>query len=151
LIIGSLLNQYKNLTIIGEEGVTDVSQIPGHLIINQYCQKFLDQHKCPKSFENISESEIDQFVIWVDPLDGTSEYVLGMVENVTVLIGIAFNEISIGGVVHQPFFKCPKTNKIGRTIWGLKGLGSGGFDKKSAPEKKLILTTMKSLIQLLNH
>lgn len=67
-----------------------------------------------------------------------------MVENVTVLIGIAFRESAIAGIIHQPFFKCPTTNKMGRTIWGLKDVGSYGYNKKSPPENKLILTTTRS-------
>lgn len=62
----------------------------------------------------------------------------------TVLIGIAFNDASIGGIIHQPFFKCPVTNKEGRTIWGLKGLGASGYTKKAPPSNKLILTTTRT-------
>lgn len=140
MIIGSLSKHYKNLKIIGEEGAEDLTKIPAELIVDQYDSKFLEQ-KCPESFKDISETDL---VVWVDPLDGTGEFVQGFVENVTVLIGIAFREAAIGGIIHQPFFKCSTTNKLGRTIWGLKELGTSGYVKKSPPENKLIVTTTRS-------
>ncbi|KAL7029932.1 hypothetical protein ACKWTF_006432 [Chironomus riparius] len=141
IIIGSLSKQYKDLKIIGEEGAEDLSKIPQELIVDKIDSQFLEQYKCPESFKDISENDL---VVWVDPLDGTGEYVAGFVENVTVLIGIAFRDTSIAGIIHQPFFKCATTNKMGRTIWGLKELGTSGYNKKSPPENKLILTTTRS-------
>lgn len=144
MIIGSLSNQFKNLKIIGEEGEEELSKIPKDLIIDQFDKNFLEKNKCPDAYKEISEKNIDDLVIWIDPLDGTKEYMDGFVENVTVLIGIAYREASIAGIIHQPFFKCPSTNKLGRTIWGLKDLGTSGYVKKSPPENKFILTTTRS-------
>lgn len=141
IIIGSLSSQFKELKIIGEEGEEDLSKIPKNLIIDQFDSKFLAENVCPESFKDLSEKDI---TIWIDPLDGTKEYVDGFVENVTVLIGIAFREAAIGGIIHQPFFKCSTTQKMGRTIWGLKELGTSGYTKKSPPENKFILTTTRS-------
>lgn len=67
LIVGSLLTQYKNLTIIGEEGVTDMSTVPLDLMLNDINEEFLKNHKCPESLAKINEEDL---VIWVDPLDG---------------------------------------------------------------------------------
>ncbi|KAG5683269.1 hypothetical protein PVAND_012559 [Polypedilum vanderplanki] len=141
MIIGSLSNHFKNLRIIGEEGEEDVSKIPKDLIVEQFDTKFLEQYKCPEAFTDIAENDL---VVWIDPLDGTNEFVEGLIENVTVLIGIAYREASIGGIIHQPFFKCSTTNKMGRTIWGLKELGTGGYVRKSPPENKFIVTTTRS-------
>jgi len=41
--------------------------------------------------------------LWIDPLDGTIEFVRGNLHHVCVLIGIAVNERPVAGVVHQPF------------------------------------------------
>jgi 3'(2'), 5'-bisphosphate nucleotidase len=129
------------LKVIGEEGAEDLSKIPKDLILDTIDLSFLEKYTCPKQFVDINQ---DDLVVWVDPLDGTNEFVDGLIENVTVLIGIAFKEISIGGIIHQPFFKCTTTNKVGRTIWGLKDLGTGGYTRKSPPENKFILTTTRS-------
>ena len=42
-------------------------------------------------------------VVWVDPLDGTSDFVKGNLPAVTVLIGLSIDGKSRAGVVHNPF------------------------------------------------
>lgn len=140
-IIASLTKQYSNLKIIGEEGILDLSNIDEREIVNSLDENFLLQNKCPESLKNIAENDL---VVWVDPLDGTSEFVQGFLEHVTVLIGISFRESAIGGIIHQPYFKCATSGKLGRTIWGVKELGTGGFQSKKAPENKFIITTTRS-------
>lgn len=44
----------------------------------------------------------------------------------------------------KPYFKCANSGKLGRTIWGVKELGTGGFQSKKAPENKFIITTTRS-------
>lgn len=140
-IIGSLSKQYSNLKIIGEEGEEKLSSVPPEFIVTETDLEFLDKFKCPDSLKNIDESDL---VVWVDPLDGTSEYVHGFLEHVTILIGISFREHAIGGVIHQPYYKCATSGKLGRTIWGVKELGTGGYQSKKAPENKFIITTTRS-------
>lgn len=67
LIVGSLLTQYKNITIIGEEGKTDISTVPLNLITNEINQEFLEKFKCPEELKNVEEKNV---TVWVDPLDG---------------------------------------------------------------------------------
>lgn len=57
--------------------------------------------KCP---DNISAVKDNEIVVWVDPLDGTSEYTQGLLDHVTVLIGVAVRGKAVGGVIHQPFY-----------------------------------------------
>jgi 3'(2'), 5'-bisphosphate nucleotidase len=140
-IIASLTKQYSNLKIIGEEGVMDLTNVPPEFIVDTSDTSFLADYKCPEQYKNIVENDL---VIWVDPLDGTSEYVHGFLEHVTVLIGISFRESAIGGIIHQPYFKCATSGKLGRTIWGVKDLGTGGYTNKKAPENKFIITTTRS-------
>lgn len=66
-------------------------------------------------------------------------------DHVTVLIGLAVRGKSIGGVIHQPYYNYKSSSDtIGRTIWGLVGLGVGGFTPQQPPSDKLILTTTRS-------
>lgn len=139
-IIASLTKQYSNLKIIGEEGIQDLSNVPPEFLVQNLDESFLAQYKCPEYLKNVSE---DDLVVWVDPLDGTSEYVHGFLEHVTVLIGISFRESAVGGIIHQPYYKCAG-GKLGRTIWGVKELGTGGYQPKKAPENKFIITTTRS-------
>ena len=63
-------------------------------------------------------------MVWVDPLDGTKEFTQGLLDHVTVLIGLSWQGKSIGGVIHQPYFNYQKEGvELGRTLWGLVGLG----------------------------
>lgn len=62
----------------------------------------------------------------------------------TVLIGISVNEKPIAGVIHQPYYKSIVGEKtMGRTIWGLKDVGVGGFTP-APPPGSLIITTTRS-------
>jgi 3'(2'), 5'-bisphosphate nucleotidase len=103
----------------------------------------------------------------VDPLDGTSEYTqglknseisklnmyvkknpTGLLDHVTVLIGVAVGDKAVGGVIHQPYFEYQNFAKPelspGRTIWGITGIGTGGFEPKIAEAGKKIITTTRS-------
>ena len=52
----------------------------------------------------------------------------------TVLIGIAVAGKAVGGVIHQPY--TTETDTVGRTIWGLKGLGFRGVNINPGPLKR---------------
>lgn len=138
-IVASLSNQFPNVRIIGEEGASDMVNVPSDWIVNDLDQEFL-KNKCPDSLTHINENDL---VIWVDPLDGTSEYTQGILEPVTVLIGLSVQNEAVGGVIHQPYYK-RNSNEFGRTIWGLKGLGSSGFECKPNVQGELIATTTRS-------
>jgi 3'(2'), 5'-bisphosphate nucleotidase len=56
-------------------------------------------------------------VVWIDPLDGTSDYCRGNIGAVTVLIGLTINDKSRAGVVHMPFSALPDKSQ-GRTLFG---------------------------------
>lgn len=75
--------------------------------------------------KNIQENDV---VVWVDPLDGTSEVALAvknknmaLLEQVTVLIGIAYKGRPVAGIIHQPYHE-----KLGRTVWAIQGCGVHG-------------------------
>lgn len=61
----------------------------------------------------------------------------------TVLIGISVNEKPVAGIIHQPYYKTMvgDEKKLGRTIWGLKEAGVGGFTLAPPPESLIITTT----------
>ena len=43
-------------------------------------------------------------MVWIDPLDGTSDFTKGNLSAVTVLIGLSIKGVSRIGIVHSPFF-----------------------------------------------
>jgi 3'(2'), 5'-bisphosphate nucleotidase len=119
----------------------DLRNVSKDFVVDSMDENFLSRHKCPDSLMNIKEEDV---VVWVDPLDGTSEFIHGHLEHVTVLIGIAFKDSPIAGIIHQPYFKCPNSGKLGRNIWGIKELGSGGYESKKPDDNKFIVTTTRS-------
>ncbi|XP_058811882.1 3'(2'),5'-bisphosphate nucleotidase 1 [Topomyia yanbarensis] len=138
-IVASLTKLFPNVTIIGEEGASDL-KVPDDWIIPDVNTEFLERNSCPEALKQVKETDL---VIWVDPLDGTGEYTQGFLERVTVLIGIAINDRAVGGVIHQPYFKAD-TGELGRTIWGVQGIGTGGFTPKRPPTDRFIVTTTRS-------
>jgi len=55
----------------------------------------------------------------------TCDIFVGLLDHVTVLIGIAVNGEAVAGVIHQPYFNYKEgpEAQLGRTIWGVVGLG----------------------------
>ncbi|BFF92130.1 3'(2')-5'-bisphosphate nucleotidase 1 [Drosophila madeirensis] len=137
-IIASLTKKFPSVKIIGEEGGSDLN-VCDDWLVEDSDEQFLQQ-SCPAEWR---DAKPEDFVIWVDPLDGTAEYTQGYVEHVTVLIGIAIKDAAVGGIIHQPFYQQPD-GQLGRTIWGLKGLGTGGFTHSLAPPGEFIITTTRS-------
>lgn len=141
LIVSSIKAQYPNICVIGEEDQECLSNCGE--IVRDECEMVLSQ-PFPTDATEITEDDI---CIWVDPLDGTAEFVDGLLNHVTVLIGIAVNGKAKAGIIHQPFFgyetKDPK--EWGRTIWGYVGMGAfGPFEQKKLPSDKIIITTTRS-------
>lgn len=78
----------------------------------------------------------------MDPLDGTSEYTQGLLDHVTVLIGVAVGDRAVAGVIHQPYYNYKtQSENLGRTIWGIRGIGIGGFTPQNPPEGRIVTTT----------
>ena len=77
--------------------------------------------------------DIKDAVVWIDPLDGTNDFVRGNLPAVTVLIGLSINGISRLGVVHNPFTEEHPTK--GRTLFGTieHGLLSLDYDETMSP------------------
>ncbi|KAM8945336.1 3'(2'),5'-bisphosphate nucleotidase 1 [Pelodytes ibericus] len=140
-ICWSLARQFPQLTLIGEEDLP-VEEVDEKLIETGQSQDIL-KYTCPPQYSNIKEEEL---VVWVDPLDGTKEYTEGLLDHVTVLIGIAYQGKAIAGVINQPYYNYQAGNgaALGRTIWGILGVGAFGFDLKEVPEGQHIITTTRS-------
>ncbi|KAK0395333.1 hypothetical protein QR680_001234 [Steinernema hermaphroditum] len=125
------------LKIIGEEDVTSV--VPN--LETNFCIDVLKQDsKCSDELRSIKPEDV---VIWVDPLDGTSEFAQAaksaspLLQQVTVLIGIAYKGRSVAGVVHQPYYG----NGQGRTLWAIVGVGTFGIPVIGKSASKVVVTT----------
>lgn len=63
----------------------------------------------------------------------------GLIDHVTILIGVCVNDDAVAGVIYQPFWQ-----NRGRALWGLVGSGYGGFDLKVLPQDKKVYVTTRS-------
>ncbi|XP_034833744.1 3'(2'),5'-bisphosphate nucleotidase 1 isoform X1 [Maniola hyperantus] len=73
-IIASLSAQYPKVNIIGEEdSPEDEGEVSSEWLVADVDKEILSI-ECPSFLQNVKEEDI---VIWVDPLDGTSEYTQG--------------------------------------------------------------------------
>uniref|UniRef100_A0A3Q0RWC2 3'(2'),5'-bisphosphate nucleotidase 1 n=1 Tax=Amphilophus citrinellus TaxID=61819 RepID=A0A3Q0RWC2_AMPCI len=140
-ICASLSRRFPKLTIIGEEELPS-EEVQEDLIENGQSEEIL-QKTCPLEYRDLKEEEL---VVWVDPLDGTKEYTEGLLDNVTVLIGIAYGGRAIAGVINQPFYnyQLGVGAQLGRTMWGMPGLGAFGFQLQEVPGDRRIVTTTRS-------
>jgi len=78
----------------------------------------------PEKFAMLNEEDM---VVWIDPLDGTKEFVKGNYHNVTTLIGISYKGEAIAGVISEPF--------ADKTVCGVVGGGVYEDGKKIVLKK----------------
>ena len=73
--------------------------------------------------------------------------VQGLLDHVTVLIGIAVGKQAVAGVIHQPYWNYKSTEPaatLGRTFYGLVGAGMHGLTPVPPPVGQRIITTTRS-------
>eukprot|EP01103_Thecamoeba_quadrilineata_P004876 TRINITY_DN14752_c0_g1_i1.p1 TRINITY_DN14752_c0_g1~~TRINITY_DN14752_c0_g1_i1.p1 ORF type:complete len:311 (-),score=39.18 TRINITY_DN14752_c0_g1_i1:36-968(-) len=144
-ILSLLTSQFPRVTFIAEEDLTPSSSLyPSQEDLTT--EPMFDQQNISiETFKSLyGEVRDEDLVVWVDPLDGTAEFTAGYIDHVTVLIGISHRGKAIAGVIHQPFFKNPSQNTLGRTIWGLVGLGIHGITPRQAPKDRKIVATTRT-------
>lgn len=144
MIVVSMAKRFPKSTIVGEEDLVADKKADASLLVEDFDESVLSQ-TLPKEYESVKEEDV---TIWVDPLDGTSEFVKGVsYEHVTVLIGISVNGKSVAGVINQPFYEQKDNDEdstAGRTMWGLVGLGCFGITPKSMSSDDFVITTTAS-------
>ncbi|KAL7057666.1 hypothetical protein AAHC03_016372 [Spirometra sp. Aus1] len=143
-IVSSLSQKFPGLCIIGEEDLQGKDQPLSHIVEDMDAQVL--SKRCPPALESAA---LEDVVVWVDPLDGTGEFAQGLLEHVTVLIGLAVKGRPVGGVVCQPFYmpdfklviqtqqerRPPMDQTTPRLIWGLEGLGLFGIKAEPLPSQ----------------
>jgi fructose-1,6-bisphosphatase/inositol monophosphatase family enzyme len=87
------------------------------------------------SAENFESFSTKDAIVWIDPLDGTSDFVKSNFPAVTVLIGLSINGYSRAGVVHNPF--CIENEELSATYFGTGEHGTFKvlYDKKMTVEE----------------
>lgn len=160
-IVSGLTKQFPGIKIIGEETLDTPGTTGNDVIDSGFDESVISLvgAKCPERLKNIP---LDDLVVWVDPLDGTAEYTKGLLDHVTTLIGIAVKGEPLAGVICQPYYNFQKVTGttgqsieggdcepgvvMGRTVWGIQGIGAFGHEKNTPPpfEDGLIVTVSAS-------
>jgi len=129
MIVGSLRAQFPGLTVVGEEGDLEITADD-----LQTCRvDLIDKHQLPQDLQRVDMKDV---VVWIDPLDGTKEFTLGIKDAVTILLGVSIKGKAVAGVVHVPFSK--------RTVWGAVGLGVFGLQLAPVHEGRHFVATSRS-------
>ena len=140
VIVSSILGVYPTLNIVGEEdeSVVEVDVDSQRELRNDLLNGYewtttttttttststtplqLNEQEIPSE-----ELDMNDLVVYVDPLDGTREFVEGRLDNVQSLIGVTFKGTPIMGAVGLPFPTDSKDNST-EVYFGLVGKGIG--------------------------
>lgn len=121
VIVGSLRAEWGDgLYIVGEEDGND------ELVSSLQDMSFepLKKDMFDDDIGVTIEIDSSEVTVFVDPLDGTREFVEGRLENCQVLVGIAIGGKSVAGVIGIPF-PDGDLSKDSTIIYGLADIGSG--------------------------
>jgi len=90
----------------------------------------------------LSSVEASRVVVYIDPLDGTGEFVAGNLWAVTNLLGVAVDGVPVAGVVNQPWGGAGAGAGGGtpRTVWGGPGAGVHGAAVGGLAEERAVCT-----------
>lgn len=140
IIEGSLLHYFPSVMLVGEEDIPEQD----YKVVD-ISKDLLREYQLPDGFS--VQVPAKDIVIYVDPLDGTKDYVLGDVFCAMTLIGISVGGKPLGGVINSPFWNGGQ----GRLLWAYEGFGffdSCPIDQdevsKLKERKELTLVTTKS-------
>lgn len=139
LIVASLKRKFPGICIVGEED--DDQTVPG-ACIDLIGKDSINDHPfvvsgCLDVLLSAGSSSccdvghggtwaLDSIVVFIDPLDGTHEFVQGRVGNVQTLIGISVNGYPVAGLMGLPFWgQCQVEGEGGKYLDIVQG-GSGG-------------------------
>ena len=146
IIVSSLLKSFPSLCIIGEEdesvernGARGSVDLNLHLNLDFATADFQDS-MVP------DELDLDDIVVYVDPLDGTREFVEGRLDNVQCLVGACYKNAPIMGAIGLPFNNAQGEVEI---VYGLVGRGIGKFrvDSTNTVMEKMDLPEFKSFAE----
>ncbi|KAL3904718.1 MAG: hypothetical protein SGILL_009958, partial [Bacillariaceae sp.] len=120
-IIDSLRTVWgPSLHIVGEE--EEEGSDTKTLTTTSPLRKDILEDDIPGDTEELDPNDV---TIFVDPLDGTREFVEGRLENCQVLVGIAIGGEAVAGAMGIPFPTGHNLTSEATIVYGLDGLGTG--------------------------
>lgn len=127
VVFSQILSRYPEMAIVGEEETCGADFLVESLA--------MDDLPVPLGLETTQMVELSDLCVFVDPLDGTGEFVSGRLECVSVLIGVSYKGQSLAGIICRPF---PTVKHPGICMYGVVGRGAymhsgSGFTRVTAP------------------
>lgn len=125
-IIGSLRKTWSgsaSLRIIGEEDDSDHEDAITQFINNEKNQP-LPKDLLDDDLGETNDIDTSEITIFVDPLDGTREFVEGRLSNCQVLVGIAIGGEAVAGAVGIPFPSNDLSTES-TIVYGIADFGTG--------------------------
>ncbi|KAG9397120.1 Inositol monophosphatase [Carpediemonas membranifera] len=134
-----LKTEYPDLQIVGEE--QEEGDPAGFTAaVDAAFEQWAQRH-----WEDDTEMNMDDVLLYVDPIDGTSSLVKQKNLHICmVMIGICYKGVPVAGVLHQPFTPDRKT------YWGVVGVGSN-IEVAPSEEGRLRVTTSNRRVPLTKH
>ena len=128
VIVDGLHSLHPTVQIVAEEEFgekkTTKSTVKNYQIPEDIVKKI-------ESIESLKEFNDKDFCVFIDPVDGTREFVEGRLTACQVLIGISRNGVPIAGVVILPFWSdlepISSSSATGHLIYGVVGAGVFGI------------------------
>jgi 3'-phosphoadenosine 5'-phosphosulfate (PAPS) 3'-phosphatase len=131
-IVTALRAEWPGLIIIGEEDDESASAVPSSTELPPLRRDLCSEAMAASGVH----ASLDDLAIFVDPLDGTREFVEGRLQNVQSLVGIACRGRAIAGAIGLPFASPSADAESGAdspVVYGLVGAGIGLFGVRQPP------------------
>lgn len=101
-MIKGIRNFFPTLKIVGEE----TKDYEGHIDLDF---SFITQDNFPGNGEFEENVPIEELCLWIDPVDNTRGFVKGALDLVTILVGMARNNVPYLGFIGTPYKKINKS------------------------------------------
>ncbi|GFH46070.1 hypothetical protein CTEN210_02544 [Chaetoceros tenuissimus] len=125
IIVGSLRSHWGNdLSIVGEEDDDEDLANEISKLIDENAFDKLDTTLFDDDLGETADIDPCDITVFVDPLDGTREFVEGRLENCQVLVGIAIDGEAVAGAVGIPF-PAGNLTDAETVVYGLADFGTG--------------------------
>jgi 3'(2'), 5'-bisphosphate nucleotidase len=119
IIFSVIKCRYPEMKVVGEEESSGPPLDCSEMVLSPRSSSPID--KLRSNFPSDVVCNISELSIFVDPLDGTSEFVHNRLHCVSVIIGIARNGTRLAGVIARPF--PDETVCADSVMYGIVGLG----------------------------
>jgi 3'-phosphoadenosine 5'-phosphosulfate (PAPS) 3'-phosphatase/thiamine kinase-like enzyme len=149
IIISSLLKTFPGLNIVGEEDDSvEVDENAAVELNLRYFGSDGDESFFEAGvYDDLMPTNVkmNDICIYVDPLDGTREFVEGRLENVQCLIGLSHRNTPFMGAIGLPFAPGNVMHSKVQVVYGLVGRGIGKVTCQADADGAMVKTALPTM------